>query len=168
VNDSSGRPITLSENHRRSISISLHLLDKQICQWERWVSGDLAPGAMYRQQNTLSALQKTQLRARIAKLRELIVRLRDDLQLEPDRPTTAQLIIGQATILWEMLAELNSSSLQGYGAVSPELAAYIDPLGEDLTREMHEISRLFHKARPTRTMNRDERQILSVSESFTK
>ena len=60
-------------------------------------------------------LAKTQLRARIAKLRELLVRLRDDLQLEPDMPTTAQLIVGQATILWEMLAELNSSSLNGNG-----------------------------------------------------
>jgi hypothetical protein len=57
------------------------------------------------------------------------------------------LIVGQATILWEMLAELNSASLHGFGAVSPELAAYIDPLGEDLTQEMHHISRLFSQNR---------------------
>jgi hypothetical protein len=146
VKHSTRVPIALSDNHRRSISVSLHLLDKQVCQWERWVSRDFAPGVMYQQQNTLSASQKTQLRARIAKLRELVVRLRDDLELEPDTPTTAQLFVGQATILWEMLAELNSSSLHGYGAVSPELAAYIDPLGEDLAREMQEISRLFSQS----------------------
>jgi hypothetical protein len=148
VNDSGSRAIALTENHRRSISVSLHLLDRQVCQWERWVNGDLAPGVMYQQQNTLSVSQKTQMRARIAKLRELMVRLRDDLQLEPDKPTTAQLIVGQATILWEMLTELNSSSLHGYGEVSPELAAYLDPLGEGLTREMHEISRLFSQSTP--------------------
>jgi hypothetical protein len=102
---------------------------------------------MYQQQNTLSASQKTQLRTLIAKLRELMVRLRDDLELEPDKPTTAQLIVGQATVLWEMLAELNSSSLHGYGEVSPELATYLDPLGKGLTREMHEISRLFTESR---------------------
>ncbi len=136
-------PIALSDNHRRSISVSLHLLDRQVCQWERWLNGKIAPGVMYRQQNTISAAQRSELGMRIAKLRKLMMRLRDDLELEPDEPTTSQLIIGQATVLWEMLAELNSSSLRGYGAVSAELASYIDPLGEELTREMHEISRLF-------------------------
>ena len=57
----------------------------------------------------------------------------------------ARLIVGQATVLWEMLAELNSSSLQGYGIVSPQLAAYIDPVGESLTQQMREISRLFSR-----------------------
>ena len=33
-------------------------------------------------------------------------------------------------------------------AQSPELAAYLDPLGEDLTQEMDEISRLFSQRTP--------------------
>ena len=138
----------LSENHKRSISVSLHLLDKTLCQWEQWMSGPLPPGVMYQQRDTLSAAEKEELRARIAKLRELIVHMRDDLKLTPERPSTAQLIVGQSTILWEMLAELNSSSLHGYGAVSPQLAAYLDPLGESLTQQMSEISRLFSQAMP--------------------
>jgi hypothetical protein len=145
VKDPLHAPAALSENHRRSISVSLHLLDRQVCQWERWLNEKIAPGVMYQQQHLLSAAQKTELRIRIAKLRKLMTRLRDDLELEPDKPTTSQLIVGQATVLWEMLAELNSSSLRGYGAVSAEWAAYIDPLGEALTREMHEISRLFSR-----------------------
>jgi hypothetical protein len=133
----------LTDNHRRTISVSLHLLDKQLCQWEQWINRHPAPGVMYQQRDTLSASEKKELQMRISNFRALIVRLRDDLKLVPERPRTAQLIVGQATVLWEMLAELNSSSLRGYGIVSPQLAAYIDPVGETLTQQMHEISRMF-------------------------
>ncbi len=101
---------------------------------------------MYQQRDTLSATEKKELQTRINNVREIIMRLRDDLNLEPTRPSIAQLIAGQATVLWEMLAELNSSSLRGYGTVSPQLAAYLDPLGESLTQQMHEVSRLFSQA----------------------
>jgi hypothetical protein len=139
------KSIELHENHKRSISVSLHLLDKGLCEWEQWISGQVPSGVMYQPQDTLSAATKKELRTRIENMRELIVRLRDDLMLIPARPRTTNLIVGQATVLWEMLAELNSSSLYGYGTVSPQFAAYIDPIGESLTRQMHEISALFSK-----------------------
>jgi len=135
--------VSLSANHRRSISVSLHLLDKGLSQWEQWLEGSLAPGPMYQQQDTLSDKQKKELRRHIKELRVVMTRLRDDLGLVPARPGTAKLITGQATILWEMLAELNSPSLRGYGEVSPELAQYLDPIGESLTQQMHEITALF-------------------------
>ncbi len=135
--------LRLSDNHRRSISVSLHLLDKELCQWEQWLEGHLAPGPMYQQQNNLSGKEKTDLRDRITALREVMARLCADLGLAPNKPGTAQLIVGQATILWEMLAELNSSSLRGYGEVPPELARYLDPLGQSLTQQMHAITALF-------------------------
>ena len=153
-----GRPkkpsIELGENHRRSISISLHLLDKQLCQWEEWLSGHVPPGVMYQQQNALSIRQKTQLRGRIAELRQVMTILRDDLQLAPTKPRTTQLIVGQATVLWEMLAELNSRSLQGYGTVPEELARYLDPIGEKLAAAMSEISLMF--SREPRATNKDD------------
>jgi hypothetical protein len=105
---------------------------------------------MYQQQDTLSVAEKEELRSRIANLRKVMMQLRADLRLTLAKPRTAQLITAQATILWEMLAELNSSSLSGYGAVSPQFSAYLDPVAEDMTQEMHEISRLFSAASSTR------------------
>ena len=49
------------------------------------------------------------------------------------------MVVGQATILWEMLAELNSRSLEGYGRVTEEPADYLDPIGEKLAAKMNEI-----------------------------
>jgi hypothetical protein len=77
-------------------------------------------------------------------VRELILQLRDDLQLQPSKPAASRLIVGQATVLWEMLAELNGRSLQGYGQPE-ELQRYLDPIGEKLASEMYEISIMFRK-----------------------
>ena len=106
---------------------------------------------MYQQQDTLSAKQKIELRRGIEGLRKVMAGLRDELQLVPGAPGTAQLILGQATILWEMLAELNSSSLRGYGEVSPELAQYLDPLGASLTQQMQAITALFSEPKSRAT-----------------
>lgn len=135
----------LSDNHRRSISIVLQLVDKALCEWDAWIDRPPQAGVMYQQQDTLSATQKKRLRQRSSIVRQAILRLRDDLQLEPSRPATSQMIVGQATILWEMLAELNSRSLEGYGRVPEELAHYLDPIGEKLAAEMNEISFLFSR-----------------------
>ena len=136
-------PIELGENHRRSISITLQLVDETLCEWNDWVGGRVQSGIMYRELDTLSAAQKQELQNKIGKLRQLILRLRDDLGLEPKSMATSQSIVGQASVLWEMLTELNSRGLQGYGRVPAELGRYLDPIGEQLAAEMNEIARLF-------------------------
>lgn len=141
--------VLLTDNHRRSITVTLQLLDQQLCQWEGWMEENFGRGVMYQQQDNVSSRDKSELRRRIAELRTLIVRTRDELKLKPSKPGTAQLIVSQSTSLWEMLAELNSSSLRGYGKVSPELAGYIDPLGEVLAERLNEISGLFSQPNPS-------------------
>lgn len=141
--------IKLSENHRRSISITLRLLDKTLCEWDDWTTGKVRSGVMYQQQDTFSQPQKKGLRNKIAKIRELMVRLRDDLQLETGVVATSQSILGQASVLWEMLTDLDSRSLRGYGKVPAEVAHYLDPIAEQLAAEMSEIAQLF--SRPSST-----------------
>ena len=136
-------PPELSDNHRRSISVILHLLDKELCQWEQWIAHPPAPGVMYQQQDNLSAAEKAELRRRINRLREEILRVRSDLELNPATPSTTNLMVGQANLLWEMLAELNSSSLRGYGDVPVTLERYLDPVGASLAQQMFEISTSF-------------------------
>ncbi len=142
---STSRSIELSDNHRRSISIVLQLVDKALCEWDAWIDRPQPAGVMYQQQDTFSSTQKKKLRQKSSIVRQHILRLRDDLRLEPSRPASSQMVVGQATILWEMLAELNSRSLEGYGRVPEELAHYLDPIGEQLAAEMNEISFLFSR-----------------------
>src|SRR5438876_728863 len=125
----SRRPlIELSENHRRSVSITLQLLDKTLCEWDDWTRGRMQMGVMYRQRDTFSSEQKNELQRRIGKIRQLMSRLRDDLQLEAKTVAMSQSIVGQAAVLWEMLTSLSSQGLRGYGSVSEQLACYLDPI----------------------------------------
>lgn len=135
--------IKLSQNHRRSISITLQLVDKALCEWEDWATGHMRSGVMYCEKDTFSSSQKSEMRNRIARIRQSLVRLRDELQLSTNVVATTELIIGQASVLWEMLTQLNARGLQGYGKVADDLAPYLDPIGETLCEEMHALARLF-------------------------
>lgn len=49
---SNSPPAKLDENHRRSISITLQLVDKALCEWDNWTKGQMHSGVMYRQQDS--------------------------------------------------------------------------------------------------------------------
>jgi len=142
---STAAPIELSENHRRSISVTLQLVDKALCEWDDWTKGKLRVGVMYRQRDTFSPQQKNELRNKIDRIRQLLTQIHDDLQLKTRVIDTAQSMLGQAGVLWEMLAELNGRALQRGGKVPEGLTRYLDPIGEQLEAEMNEIARLFSK-----------------------
>ncbi len=131
--------IELSENHRRSISITLQLVDKALCQWSDWCDGRIQSGVMFRELDTLAEAQKHELRNKIETIRKLIVQVRGDLGLEEKTVRTAHSIATHASLLWEMLTELNSRSLQAYGTVPGELGRYLDPIGEQLANQMSTI-----------------------------
>jgi hypothetical protein len=135
--------IKLSENHRRSISVSLQLLDQALCEWDDWSKGRVRKGVIYPQEDTFSSQEKNELQCRIANVRHLILRLRDDLQLDAKIVATSQSIVGQAAVLWEMLTGLNTQGLQGYGRVPEDLSRYLDPIGDKLAEEMNEVAKLF-------------------------
>lgn len=134
--------IELSENHRRSISITLQLLDKALCEWSDWSAGKTKSGVMYREQDTLSSSQKSDLRSKIDEIRKLIVLLRDEFDLQLKNVATAHAIATHSSLLWEMLAELNIRTLQAYGTVPEGLGAHLDPIGEQLAEHMSAITRL--------------------------
>ena len=143
--------IELSENHRRSISITLQLLDEALCEWTDWSEGRVKSGVMYRELDTLSPNQKSELRSKIGATRQLIIRLRDDLDLQLRDVATSRSIAGHASLLWEMLTEPNSRGLNGYGTVPEELEGYLDPIGETLTEQISSITAMLSQARETAT-----------------
>jgi hypothetical protein len=68
---SNSPPSKLDENHRRSMSITLQLVDKALCEWDNWTKGYVQSGVIHRQQDTFSPAQKSELHSKIAKIRQL-------------------------------------------------------------------------------------------------
>jgi hypothetical protein len=139
--------IELNENHRRAISITLQLVDQALCEWTEWAEGKVRSGVMYRQSDTLSEIQKRELQSKIKLFRKAMTRLHDDLELEEKNIRTAHSIVTHASLLWEMLTELNSRGLQAYGTVPEKLGRYLDPIGEQLTDQMSAIGALLSQSR---------------------
>ncbi|MGH7937422.1 MAG: hypothetical protein ACRD5Z_25925, partial [Bryobacteraceae bacterium] len=100
MKDAAETPV-ISANHKRTISISLHLVDQRLCEWEQRLEGHIEKGTMYQLQDDLTPTLRKELRRRIAETRARLDSLRKQLGLEPATPSLARMIVGQATILWE-------------------------------------------------------------------
>ncbi|MBN1866693.1 hypothetical protein JW916_05330 [Candidatus Sumerlaeota bacterium] len=132
----------IGDNHRRGISVTLTLLDEILCRFERWTKGRTAEGPLYSERNDLSDDRKEVILAEIAAIRAVVVRLRDELALEPKTERISTLIWSQCAWFWESLVELESKHLRRYGELAPGFAAFFDPQVAELIERMDEISRI--------------------------
>jgi hypothetical protein len=80
----------LNDNHRRSLSIILQLIDETLCRWDEWSRGHVRSGVMYCEQDSFRAAQKAEMVSRIVALREVIERLRRDLELDVKMVRTSE------------------------------------------------------------------------------
>ena len=130
----------ISDNHRRSISSTLGLLDERLCRFERWARGGTAKGPLYKERDDLDEDQKQALVAQIAAACATLAEMREVLGLKQQEASVTKLIGSQCDWFWEFLVQLESKQLNRYGEVSPHLAAYLDPKVKLLIEHVDEIS----------------------------
>lgn len=137
--------IKIGENHRRTISTVLSLLDQMLCEFDRIASGAESTSVMYREKNSLSPAQRTRLRAATTEIRNNILRIKETLSLEPETVDLAKRIWSQSSSFWEVLVETRSGHLRGYGEVPPSLTAFLDPRIDELIEQLTGIPRILRR-----------------------
>ena len=131
--------ISLSDNHRRGIGTALFVLDRMLCEVEEYARGREARSVFYVEQNALSADQKEGLLAEIAQMRDACSEeIKDGLGLEMEPEDVGRKIWGESSTLWEVLVETKSRFLKRYGPPPDDLAPYLDPRIDALTRALAE------------------------------
>lgn len=90
----------------------------------------------------LADSKREALRERIHEAQELIREIRDAFGLRPDRIPKSAWIAGRLAHLWVYAEECQSRYLRGYGEVTPELAARLDPPVRRLAELMLAMQRL--------------------------
>jgi hypothetical protein len=135
----------ISENHRRTISVRLSLLDEILCEYERIANGEENRGVMYEEENTLSNEQRIRLKQTISEIREIISQIKETLFLKPKKENLANKIWSSASSLWEVLVETESKYLKGYGEVPESLAEFLDPKVKEITRHLTSIVEIMRK-----------------------
>ena len=135
-----GRSIEINENQRRSIASSLALLDEALCLFEEYGRGREVHSVCFEERNRLTARQRKRLLGEIEKLHEEMRQIKEDLGLPRRVEDVGKRIWGHSAGFWEMLAELQSNRLRGYGEVSSDLAEYLDPRAESLLERVQGLS----------------------------
>lgn len=134
------RNILVNENQRRSIVTSLAMLDEALCLFEEYGRGREIHSIYYHESNRLSVRQRKRLLAEIERARKLMQQTKTALDLSVKVENVAKRIWGHSAGFWEMLTEMESKRLRGYGEVAPALAEYLDPMVKKLLAQMQQIS----------------------------
>jgi hypothetical protein len=137
----------LGENFKRGIETTLVILDEALCEFEQWAQGQEQRSVFYSERNTLSPAQGEAILSEIARMREILRELRDDLGLEGRVQGVANNIWGTCAVLSINLTELEGKHLSRYGNPPRELVAYLDPRIKRLIASINHLFRLVEKSK---------------------
>jgi len=124
--------VPIDENQKRSIACSLILLDETLCLFEDYARGREVHSVLYEEQNPLTNRQRKNLLAEIGRVRALMRQIKSALGLPTRLTDVVKRIWGHSAVFLDVVTEMESKSLRGYGQVAPELAAYVDPKAQML------------------------------------
>ncbi|MBN2132734.1 MAG: hypothetical protein JW741_24755 [Sedimentisphaerales bacterium] len=136
----------ISDNHRRSISNTLGLLDERLCRFERWAKGLTAEAPLYRERDDLDESQKQAILAQIFAARATLGHMREEFGLDQQQASITKLIASQCDWFWEFLVQLESKQLNRYGEVPAGFAACFDPKVKFLIKCLEAISGIARRA----------------------
>jgi hypothetical protein len=134
--------VELGWKHRNGIATTLALVDETLCEFEQWAQGREIKSILYTEKNDLSPEQREAILTQVAKIRKLLLDLKDSLKLEGKPRSLKTSMWAQCSALWVNLAEVTSEHLKRYGEVPTGLAEYLDPRVAELTVLTNEILRV--------------------------
>jgi len=129
----------LSESHRSRIRITLTILDETLDEFAEWGQGREVRSILYAEKNELSPRQKEEILAEVDAMRQVMRRLRDDLELEANAQSVAKNIQASCYILWVDVLEITGKYLRGFGEPSPEFVTYPDPKANCILKSLDHI-----------------------------
>ncbi|MEJ5296930.1 MAG: hypothetical protein ACUVSM_00390 [Armatimonadota bacterium] len=125
--------------HLRGITVTLALLDETLCEIEELARGRERQSILFRERNRLAPARRSAILERVASMREVIRRVRDALDLQPDVQEAAVEIRSLCAGLWEHVIELKPGHLARYGPLPEGLASTMDPAAEELAAGLADI-----------------------------
>ena len=129
----------MSENHIRSISTTLALLDKALCDFEQWARGHEVRSVLHEVRNPLSAAQRELIGREVPAMKGILGDVQARLNLEISVQSADKMITGSCAVLWAWLRELEHRHLGSYGEVPAGLSEYLDPKVAELIRHLSNI-----------------------------
>jgi len=123
--------IPLSENHRRSISAAILMIEKLILEIETLLVHP-AIGSMYNVVEDIDSREESGETIRqLGEIKAFISLLKEKYQLTPDTTRLRWFIEVRKTKIWEILGNIRSGKMKRYGAFPAE---YVSEFDQDMKK----------------------------------
>jgi len=139
------KEIKITEAQKNSISSVLLILDETMDEIEELCISQDKKGILYDVVNNLSEKEKGRVVEDINRIREIIREIAKDINIKKKRYETKRLISSRIASLWEMIYEIESNRLKGYGDVSKSLREYLDPAVDKIIHLLNDIEGVLYK-----------------------
>jgi len=135
----------MTEGHKGTISTTLWLVDKALCEFRLWAEGRECKSVFYEEINNLTPDQRIALLNEVERMQGRLREVREALHLECHAEGAVDSIRSHTTSMWIYLVELGGKYLRGYGEPSPEFLAFLDPRVRELLQGVQHISDIVNK-----------------------
>jgi hypothetical protein len=139
------KEIKITEAQKNSISSVLLILDETMDEIEELCISKDKKGILYDVVNNLSENEKGRVVEDINRIREIIREIAKGINIKKKRYETKRLISSRIASLWEMIYEIESNRLKGYGDVSKSLKEYLDPEVDKIIHLLNDIEGVLYK-----------------------
>ena len=134
------KEIKISEPQKNSLRISLIILNRVLDEIESQCSTKDRNGELYEDINDLDEQERALLQKKVATIRKYIIYLKNKLNLSKERTSLRRIVSSRLASLWEIICELESKRLEGYGAVDTSLKEITDPVVVQIIKLLSETS----------------------------
>ncbi|MHB1461091.1 MAG: hypothetical protein ACYC1M_07420 [Armatimonadota bacterium] len=126
----------MTDQHRRGISVTLVMLDQNLCRIARWAEGREAQSVMFEERNELRPDQRVQLLEQVAELRAKIAQIKECCGLKEEAASVVNSIFTICFGLRDDLVDLEPTFMRRYGELSTELAEFLDGASKEILQKM--------------------------------
>jgi hypothetical protein len=117
--------IVLTENHRRSVSSSIHIIEKMVSDIEIVLASPYN-GVLIKTVNDMPDLDKEYYSTAIANIKSEIEYLSEKYNLKTEETRVSRLINSRKAKMWETVIDTSSRKLKGFKEFPAEIAEEFD------------------------------------------
>jgi hypothetical protein len=126
--------VEMSGLHKQILAVRLRAVEEVITSIRQAFNDPPEDGVLIKYADPILESAYLKLQPLVAELELRLERIVADLELLPKEHSVRRDVIGQLNGCWEALGDARPQALAGYGEMSPEAAAYLDPEIRELCR----------------------------------
>lgn len=115
----------LSDNHRRSVSSSMHIIEKMLLEIEKTISLP-DTGVLSKVVDDMAGIDRDHYAAAIGNIKKELKHISEKYNLRKEEIMMSRLINSRKAKMWETITDTTSRKLKGYKEFPKELAAEFD------------------------------------------